>query len=159
MVSKVIKIVICDKFVAMAINVFTFLLLSANSTPPPPPPPPPPPVPEGVPPPILLDGVASTVLISWDTPSSPNGVILEYQVEKNEGGDNNFTAIATVAGNAFRVFVDTNILPFTTYEYRIVVVNGAGSTTGPSANFTTPEAGNCLSSVVHGCVMYVCYQI
>ena len=27
MVSKVIKIVICDTFVAMAINVFTFLLL------------------------------------------------------------------------------------------------------------------------------------
>jgi len=100
-----------------------------------------PPVPEGVPAPIVLDGVASTVLLSWTTPTSPNGVILEYQVERDESGDDNFAVIGFVAGNSSRVFVDTDTLPFSTYEYRIVAVNGAGSATGPSANFTTREAG------------------
>ena len=100
-----------------------------------------PPVPEGVPALIVLDGIGSTALLSWATPTSPNGVILEYQVERDESGDDNFTVIGFVAGNGSRVFVDTDTLPFSTYEYRIVAVNGAGSATGPSANFTTREAG------------------
>ena len=78
-------------------------------------------------------------------PTLPNGVILQYQVERSVSGDDNFTTISILAGNVSRVVVDTSTQPFTTFEYRIVAANGAGSTTGPSTSFTTPEAGNTTS--------------
>ena len=108
------------------------------------PPPPLPPAPEGVPAPLVTNGIATTVLVSWAMPALPNGVILEYQVERGISGDGNFTTVSVLGGNVSRVVVDTRTQPFTTYEYQIVTVNGAGSATGPSTSFTTPEAGNIL---------------
>ena len=98
-------------------------------------------VPEGVPAPFVAESISDTVLISWDSPAAPNGIILNYYIERATVGGANFTRIGTVAGGATRVFVDTTTLPFTEYEYRIVAENSAGSAAGPSTTFTTPEAG------------------
>ena len=98
-------------------------------------------VPEGVPSPFVNE-VGGTVLVSWMVPATPNGNILRYYIERAPlGGSGNFTQIGLVEGSASRVFADTNTLPFTSYEYRIVAENGAGMTAGPATEFTTPEAG------------------
>lgn len=107
--------------------------------------PPPPPAPEGVPAPLVTNGIGTTVLVSWAMPTLPNGVILEYRVERGISGDDNFTTVGVLGGNVSRVVVDIRTQPFITYEYQIVAVNSAGSATGPSTSFTTPEAGNITS--------------
>ena len=90
----------------------------------------------------MADGAGGTVLVSWTLPTAPNGVILRYYIERAPLGDGgNFTRIGLVEASASRVFVDTSTQPFTGYEYRIVAENGAGLATGPSTEFTTPEAG------------------
>lgn len=96
-------------------------------------------VPEGIPAPLVTDGISRTVLVSWDLPTSPNGIVLFFLVERTFDGS--FVQIGSVNGTSVRVFVDQDTVPFTSYQYRIVAVNSAGSGTGASTNFTTPEAG------------------
>lgn len=98
-------------------------------------------VPEGVSAPFI-SSIGQRVLISWDIPARPNGIILAYRVERSLLDEDNFTLIGSLDGSAAaRVLVDINTEPFTTYEYRVVAENSAGFTVGPSANYTTPEAG------------------
>lgn len=96
-------------------------------------------VPEGVPAPLVTAGISRTVLVSWDVPTSPNGIVLFFLVERAVGGS--FMQIGSVNGTSPRVFVDQDTVPFARYQYRITAVNSAGSGTGGSATFTTPEAG------------------
>ena len=98
-------------------------------------------VPEGVPAPFITS-TGQRVLITLTPPTAPNGVILEYQVERSLAGEDNFTVIGVLDGaNVVLALVDTDTEPFITYDYRAVVVNSAGATRGPAVNFTTPEAG------------------
>lgn len=101
-------------------------------------------MPEDIPAPFLTSSTGQRVLITWQPPFTPNGIILEYRVERSLAEEDNFTAIGSVDGAAVALaLVDIDTEPFTTYEYRIVAENSAGVGTGPVANFTTPEAGKC----------------
>lgn len=72
----------------------------------------------------------------------PNGIILEYRIERSLSDEDNFTLISTLDGSAVtRALVDIDTEPFTAYDYRVVAENSAGSASGPAANLTTPEAG------------------
>ena len=72
----------------------------------------------------------------------PNGIILEYRVERSLVDDDNFTVVESLDGAAtLLAVVDINTEPFTTYDYHVVAENSAGVGVGPAANFTTPEAG------------------
>lgn len=98
-------------------------------------------VPEGVPAPFI-SSTAQRVLVTLTPPTTPNGIILEYQVERSLAGEDNFTVIGVLDGASIALaLVDTDTEPFTTYEYRAVAINSAGAATGPAVNFTTPEAG------------------
>ena len=77
----------------------------------------------------------------------PNGIILEYRVERSLVDGDNFTVIGSLDGAAVPlVLVDINTEPFTTYKYRVVAENSAGVDVGPAANITTPEAGELWDS-------------
>ena len=43
------------------------------------------------------------------------------------------------------VLVDISTEPFQLYLYRLVAENSAGVSIGPASNFTTPQAGECVS--------------
>ena len=98
----------------------------------------------------FITSTAQRVLITLTPPTTPNGIILEYRVERSLAGEDNFTVIGVLDGASIALaLVDIDTEPFTTYDYRAVAVNSAGATTGPAVNFTTPEAGKCspLSSL------------
>ena len=101
-------------------------------------------VPEGVPAPFITS-TGQRVLITLTPPTTPNGIILEYQVERSLAREDNYTVIGVLDGASIALaLVDTDTEPFTTYEYRVVAVNSAGAARGPAANITTPEAGKCF---------------
>lgn len=90
------------------------------------------------------------ILITLTPPTTPNGIILEYQVERSLAGEGNYTIIGVLDGASIALaLVDTDTEPFTTYDYRVVTVNSAGAARGPAVNFTTPEAGKyCICNLV-----------
>ena len=97
------------------------------------------PVPDGINAPFVSAGISRTVIVIWDEPTSSNGIILRYYLER--ALDGLFTRIGSVNATASRLFVDQGAVPFTTYQYRIVAVNSAGSGTGDPTTFMTPETG------------------
>ena len=52
-----------------------------------------------------------------------------------------FSKLTDISPSAALKYNDSNIAPFTTYEYYIEVTNSAGSTSGNSSSITTFEAG------------------
>ena len=91
---------------------------------------------EGIQPPTLQTGMSGEVLVSWQPPLQPNGVVLLYHVERSTAVD---SPPLRIGNTTTRTFADTAVQPFTQYFYRIVVVNGGGEAAGPYANITTPE--------------------
>lgn len=85
---------------------------------------------------------SGSVLISWNPPQTPNGVILRYRVERLQSTPDGFTEVVTVPGTSTPLaHTDSSLLPFTVYYYRVVAENSAGSVTSQSASVRTPEAG------------------
>ena len=100
-------------------------------------------VPSGMGPPELMyamGDISGDILLLWGSPETPNGIILEYVVERSSGSGN-FSAVKTVVVPGFPSYLDTQIRPFTNYCYRVIAANRVGSTRGPSQCLLTPEAG------------------
>ena len=87
--------------------------------------------PDGIPPPLLTAESSSQVRISWNDPTTPNGVISEYRVVRNG---------SVIRSTLDRLFVDTNLIPFTYYTYGITVCTVAGCGNGPVETVRTMEA-------------------
>jgi len=86
----------------------------------------------GVPPPTALTATTPTpreITLNWSAPPQP--VTYTYNVERDDGGGF-FLAIAT--GHQGTSFVDTNVLPFSPYRYRVLAVSVG--TSGPSGTAT-----------------------
>ena len=88
--------------------------------------------------PTLLSETPTSVLLVWDPPESPNGVILTYSIERRVAGDTQITAVATVPA-VQRQFTDQSpeISPYTTYEYRVTSSTEDGDGVSPWAEVTT----------------------
>ena len=92
--------------------------------------------------PTLIAVGSSAVQISWSPPKKPNGVIHMYRIHRRLAGiTDNGILINTLNGNKHS-FVNSgpDLLPFTLYEYKIVVVNSIGETSGPWGKVQTLEA-------------------
>ncbi len=83
------------------------------------------------------------VLINWTPPTSPNGIITEYRIERTTPSNANISLVGVLSGEIL-VVADVNVRPFTTYMYRLVVENGGGVAVGAFMSFTTPQAGECV---------------
>ena len=88
-------------------------------------------IPDGIPRPSLTAVSSSEVRISWNDPTTPNGVITEYRVIRNG---------SLVRSTLDRLFIDTNLTPFTHYSYSITVCTVAGCGNGPIEIVRTMEA-------------------
>jgi len=101
--------------------------------------------PEGFGAPVVQNTSFGMAEINWERPTTPNGIITAYYVERALMSDNNVTwiNIATIYVNESTslAYVDTTAEPFTTYIYRIIVENGGGNTSSSYTSFQTPEAG------------------
>ena len=96
--------------------------------------------PEDLSPPTLKADSSTSVIIRWEAPITPNGIILFYSIERLT---NIVTEIATLSANDTLVYIDeddTVLQPFYTVSYRVVADNSAGSTASSYANITTLQA-------------------
>lgn len=86
-------------------------------------------VPENMSAPALQSLTPTSVLVDWSAPEKPNGLIANYQIERRVNGTSNITMVTKVLPEAKRQYVDdmSELSPFTVYDYRVIVVNGAGS--------------------------------
>ena len=93
------------------------------------------------PPPVLTSNGPTTVIVSWESPANPNGVILLYRIRRREWVPSDLSAsesgvLVNVVNGSVQTFVNVGIdlKPFTVYEYSITAVNSQGET---SSNWTT----------------------
>ena len=94
-------------------------------------------------PPVVMyttGDIAGNIVVLWGSPQTPNGIILVFTVQRSSGGGN-YSTVATVAAAAFPSYLDSQIVPFTNYCYRVIAANSVGSTTGPPQCLLTPQAG------------------
>ena len=84
-------------------------------------------LPEGVAPPILTVMGARIINVEWALPNRSNGVISQYQVQRRIPGNIFSLSIQHVGGPETLSFLNSGLMPFTLYEYRLRVTNGAGS--------------------------------
>ncbi|KAK3093068.1 hypothetical protein FSP39_010666 [Pinctada imbricata] len=86
-------------------------------------------VPEGLATPALVSLTPTSVEIKWAPVNTPNGIINEYIIERRRNGTQDITDVGKILPTENLIFIDESpeISPFTTYEYRVKVTNGAGS--------------------------------
>ena len=102
--------------------------------------------------PVMGETTATTVVVTWVPPVHANGKITLYEVlrrtntriQKRSVSDPVVIHRTTNTDASTYSFTDTNLMPFTEYQYSIVASNSQGSTQSPwQSAFTTqaPPAG------------------
>ncbi|PIK62300.1 putative usherin [Apostichopus japonicus] len=92
--------------------------------------------------PTLRSDTPTSVIITWQPPSSPNGALVGYEIERRRLGSSAvFTVAALIVASPRRYRDDSpSITPYSTYEYRIRVSSSAGSYASLWAEVTTLSA-------------------
>ena len=85
--------------------------------------------------PTLVAQEWNIVQISWSPPSSPNGIITRYQIYRRVGSG----APLVVCVTTQLTCLNSGLLGYTEYSYRVRVRNSAGSVDGPWRNVRTLE--------------------
>lgn len=85
---------------------------------------------------------SSSLLITWDIPTEPNGILSRYEIyQRNAPFVGEGFRVGTVPSSVETLIVDS-LLPFTVYEFRVVSYTGAaGGTPSDWTNGTTAEDG------------------
>lgn len=103
-----------------------------------------PPTGQGIP--TLLAYDNETVLVAWEPPTSPNGIVTLYSIQRRQVLGVNFygtvISVATHLSPLTRQFLDeAEVLePALTFEYRVGVANSIGSFTSEYSEVTLPDA-------------------
>ena len=83
------------------------------------------------------------LLVEWEAPSEPNGIITEYRVFQRgdpfEGEGENISAV----NGTTRSVVASNLEPFTSYQFSVESYTEAGGTFSEWSDGKTGEAGMC----------------
>lgn len=87
--------------------------------------------------PILSLLNATSILVEWEEPVHPNGVILSYQLTRTSVG----APPLTTSHDLSTMTVLTDLIPFTLYLVSVSVTNTEGTTVSPQANITTGQTG------------------
>lgn len=74
------------------------------------------------------------IILSWDEPAFPNGILINYTVLQNE------EEIADVSPS-FTTYNVTGLLPFTNYQFSVLACTAAGCVENPPVDFMTLEDG------------------
>ena len=95
--------------------------------------------PIGLSPPTVTALTPRSVDLSWSEPSSPNGIILLYELLRQE--DTSSPSVLFSSDNvASLVYQDVSVLPATSYGYAIAANNSAGRVVSEYRSVVTPEA-------------------
>ncbi|XP_016076620.1 PREDICTED: usherin [Miniopterus natalensis] len=86
--------------------------------------------PEGIPSPELFSDTPTSVIISWQPPTRPNGVVENFTIERRVQGREEVTTLVTLPRNHSMRYIDKTpaLSPWTTYGYRVLVSTRNGGT-------------------------------
>nr|XP_043886757.1 usherin-like [Solea senegalensis] len=96
--------------------------------------------PEGVPAPHLYSDTPTSVLLSWGAPEQSNGPLDWWLIERRVTGTVQVSTVGQLLPESPPLsFLDSSsaLSPWTSYQYRFVLYNQAGNTTGPWVSITT----------------------
>ncbi|XP_068431767.1 usherin [Clinocottus analis] len=96
--------------------------------------------PEGVPAPHPYSDTPTSVLLSWGAPEWSNGPLERWLIERRVTGTKQVSTVGHLPPDPPPLsFLDSSsaLSPWTSYQYRLVLHNQAGNTTGPWVNVTT----------------------
>ncbi|CAB1442995.1 unnamed protein product, partial [Pleuronectes platessa] len=96
--------------------------------------------PEGVPAPHLYSDTPTSVLLSWGAPEQSNGPLDRWLIERRVTGTKPISTVGQLPPESPPLsFLDSSsaLSPWTSYQYRLVLHNQAGNTTGPWVSTTT----------------------
>ncbi|XP_030271338.1 usherin [Sparus aurata] len=96
--------------------------------------------PEGVPAPHLYSDTPTSVLLSWGAPEWSNGPLERWLIERRVAGTKQISTVGYLPPDPPPLsFLDSSsaLSPWTSYQYRLVLHNQAGNTTGPWVSITT----------------------
>ena len=105
-------------------------------------------VPSSLPSPVIGETTDTTVVITWVPPLESNGKITMYEVlrrtktriQKRSLSDPVVVYRTTVTDAQTYSYTDTNLMPFTEYQYSVVASNSQGSTQSPWQSAFTSQA-------------------
>lgn len=85
---------------------------------------------------------SSTILITIFLPSTPNGIITEYNITRASTSIHPIPIVISVPDPApdNTSYIDENLQPYTNYTYIVTACTSAGCTVGPSSSIFTLEA-------------------
>ena len=95
--------------------------------------------PNGIAAPSLTSTSPTAVLITWTDPQYPNGVLVQFGIERRTPGGEEVTLVQVFLPSDPKEYLDQSpvITPATEYEYRIKVMNDADTGYGPWASVIT----------------------
>ena len=95
--------------------------------------------PFGQQPPSLVPQTSTMVEIKWSVPSTPNGLLTEYLVERRDGLNAGGMPYKIYIGLRLQ-YIDSQVKPYTTYQYRVHSRNSAGNAVSTWASVRTLAA-------------------
>jgi len=105
---------------------------------------------------------ATSLIVSWSSPSEPNSLLRLYEVHRQVGADGGFTQVAQVSHDDSieeYTFSDTNLQPYTSFTYFITVRSDHGANSGPHTTARTliavPTGAQSPHVALHGGILRV----
>lgn len=99
--------------------------------------------PEGIPSPELFSDTPTSVIISWQPPTHPNGLVENFTIERRAQGKKEVTTLVALPRSHSMRFIDKTsaLSPWTKYEYRVLVsiVNGGTNSSAWGQVTTRPS--------------------
>uniref|UniRef100_A0A673TE79 Usherin n=1 Tax=Suricata suricatta TaxID=37032 RepID=A0A673TE79_SURSU len=88
--------------------------------------------PEGIPSPELFSDTPTSVIISWQLPTHPNGLVENFTIDRRVQGEEEVTTLVTLPRSQSMRFMDKTsaLSPWTKYEYRVLMSTLNGGTNG-----------------------------
>nr|XP_019599683.1 PREDICTED: usherin isoform X2 [Rhinolophus sinicus] len=86
--------------------------------------------PEGIPSPQLFSDTPTSVILSWQPPTHPNGLVENFTIERRAQGQEEVTTLVTLPSHHSMRFIDQTsaLSPWTKYEYRVLMTTMNGGT-------------------------------
>ena len=81
------------------------------------------------------------IVITWDEPSNPNGIITFYEVNVTQTDDSGIVVYSNSSLPVPNVTESVMVLPFTNYTVTVAASTSAGQGDEVAINIESPEAG------------------
>ena len=106
--------------------------------------------PSGQPAPSLVALSGEVVMVKWRGPRTPNGIILSYEVERRFASST-YNVVFQTSKPFIWQLLDSRLLPYRNYSYRIRAINSAGSVRSAWATVRTGEGapGGVYPPIIH----------